>query len=214
MMNLIQTTTATNESIDKKFKTFFEKGERLFNKSEPLDLDKVLEIFRNVFTKYNKALLLPIDYEEEPIYTLLKNIENNHADLQENNDNNNNIQTVKTVTGDEAFFEYLKEFYTKTNYEYFHFMLKFILMFRQSINKLKRQNVNDDTLNIFLDPNEYYTKLNSPECIPDMCNDFIMEFMEPNDYFGMDTMELIEIIQHFCYWLFIKNFTTSRLSLV
>lgn len=121
---------------------------------------------------------------------------------------------MKTVTGDEAFFEYLKEFYTKTNYEYFHFMLKFILMFRQSINKLKRQNVNDDTLNIFLDPNEYYTKLNSPECIPDMCNDFIMEFMEPNDYFGMDTMELIEIIQHFCYWLFIKNFTTSRLSLV
>ena len=28
-----------------------------------------------------------------------------------------------------------------------------------------------------------------------------------------DKAELIEIIQHFCYWLFMKNYTKSKLSL-
>jgi len=110
---------------------------------------------------------------------------------------------------DDIFFSYLKEFYSKTNQEYFHFMFKFIIMFRQCINKLKNYN----TFNL-PDPINYYSQHQNAEIVPDLCNDFVTEFMEPKDYFGMDTLELIEIIQHLCHWLFINNFTTSRLTLV
>jgi len=88
-------------------------------------------------------------------------------------------------------------------------MFKFVIIYRQCINKLKNPSTYNppDLIN-------YYTQHNNAEGVPDMCNDFVTDFMEPKDYFGMDTMELIEIIQHLCHWLFIKNYTTSRLTLV
>lgn len=82
-------------------------------------------------------------------------------------------------------------------------------MFRQCINKIKNPSTYNPPV-----PAEYYTQHNNSEGLPDLCNDFITDFMEPKEYFGMDTMELIEIIQHLCHWLFIKNYTTSRLTLV
>ncbi len=141
--------------------------------------------------------------------------------------NNNNIENVnehqaqpqlqKQNNCDTAFFAYVKEFYPQTNYDYFHFLLKFVVMFRQCINKLKKSNnniINSTEASEGFNSQNYFTQLNNAEGVPDMCNDFVTEFMEPMDYFGMDTMELIEIIQHFCHWLFLKNYTTSRLTLV
>lgn len=142
----------------------------------------------------------------------------NNVNTEENliNSSNNNNETLqqqqKESSCDTAFFAYIKEFYPSTNYDYFHFLLKFVVMFRQCINKLKRSD-NSDPQQV-TDPKNYFTQLNNAEGVPDMCNDFVTEFMEPMDYFGMDTMELIEIIQHFCHWLFLKNYTTSRLTLV
>ena len=41
--------------------------------------------------------------------------------------------------------------------------------------------------------------------------------MEPNNFFGIENNdeknEIIEIIQHFCIWLFKKEYTKSKLSL-
>ena len=57
----------------------------------------------------------------------------------------------------------------------------------------------------------------TPEGLPDLCNEFYGEFMEPNDFFGIDNQEekneIIEIIQHFCIWLFKNDYTKSKLSL-
>lgn len=78
-------------------------------------------------------------------------------------------------------------------------------MFRECINKLKK---NVDNLK------EEFTQTNNAETVPDTCNEFIIDFMEPNDYYGLDTNELIEAIQHLCYWLYVNNFTTSRLTLL
>ena len=57
----------------------------------------------------------------------------------------------------------------------------------------------------------------SPEGLPDLCNEFYGEFLEPNNFFGLneenEKNEIIEIIQHFCIWLFKCEYTKSKLSL-
>jgi len=142
--------------------------------------------------------------EEDPFYSYIEKNEIPDEAQQIIDDQNSKLHNI-----DEIFAAYLKNFYNQTNSDYFHFMFKFVIMFRQSINKLK----NASTFNL-PDPINYYTQHNNAEGVPDMCNDFVTDFMEPNNYFGMDTLELIEIIQHLCHWLFIKNYTTSRLTLV
>jgi hypothetical protein len=56
-----------------------------------------------------------------------------------------------------------------------------------------------------------------PEGLPDLCNEFYGEFMEPNNFFGISELEekneIVEIIQHFCIWLFKNEYTKSKLSL-
>jgi hypothetical protein len=47
-----------------------------------------------------------------------------------------------------------------------------------------------------------------------MCNDYFIDFMEPHNYFGLNCNELIELIQHFCYWLVSKTYTQSNLTLI
>lgn len=163
------------------------------------------EVFLDLFKNYKNDIFFHENPEEDPFYQNIKKQENVPQEIQQSVEENkpkpNNI--------DDIFFEYLKEFYNQMNPEYFHFMFKFVIMFRQCINKLK----NPSTFNP-PEPKNYYTQHNNAEGVPDLCNDFVTEFMEPKDYFGMETMELIEIIQHLCHWLFIKNFTTSRLTLV
>ena len=56
-----------------------------------------------------------------------------------------------------------------------------------------------------------------PEKIPELCNEFDKEFMESSNFFGIkkkkEKREIIEIIQHFCIWLFKSEYTKSKLSL-
>lgn len=156
-----------------------------------------------IFNRYSEEIFFHTDAESDPFYTLIKTREQTKETEQEANKE----EGINSI--DEVFYAYLKEFYSQTNNEYFHFMCKFIILFRQSINKLK----SPDTYNP-PNPKNYYCQHNNAEGVPDLCNDFVTEFMEPKDYFGMDVMELIEIIQHLCHWLFTNNHTTSRLTLV
>lgn len=63
-----------------------------------------------------------------------------------------------------------------------------------------------------------YTSFVNPETVPEICNEFVTEFLENNDYFGIpsdyERNEIIELIQHFCLWLYQNGYTQSRLSLV
>jgi len=113
----------------------------------------------------------------------------------------NNMSQYKHI--DEIFAKYLEEVSKDCNKEYFEFITKFVILFRECINKHKDDNTGD----------EYSIKFNADN-VPDMCNEFITDFMEGYDYFGLDTMELIDIIQHLCNWLYENKFTTSKLSLV
>lgn len=112
---------------------------------------------------------------------------------------------------DELFFKYLKEFSGKTNKEYFWFMIKFIVLFRECINTLRANLVKKEDQD---EKNKLYTQIYNAETVPEICNDFFVDFMDPYEFFGLYKEELIELIQHFCYWLYSKKYTQSHLTLL
>ena len=105
--------------------------------------------------------------------------------------------------------KYLDFVYELTNETYYKFVVMFVVLFRESINVSfkKRKEGNDD---------KEYCENKNAENVPEQCNEFFSEFLESNNFFDFDggyKNELIEIIQHFCHWLFINNHTKSKLSL-
>lgn len=112
------------------------------------------------------------------------------------------IHQNHTITADEIFAKYIQTVFPQTNKEYFLFIVKFVVLFRECINNSKSVSGPE------------FTVTGNAESVPDMCNEFITEFMESNEFFGLDINELIEIIQHFCNWLYENKFTTSRLTLL
>ena len=118
------------------------------------------------------------------------------------------LNKIQSYNLDGILFFYLKEFYKNTNLEYFWFMIKFIVLFRECINRLRADLVKKDQ------QNKLYSEIYNCENVPEVGNDFILEFMEPYDYFGMNKDELIELIQHFCYWLNLKEYTHLNLTLL
>jgi hypothetical protein len=113
-------------------------------------------------------------------------------------------------TCDEAFYEYLFTFKSKTNQKFFSLMIKFVLLFRECYDVSKNKEVKEQD-------RKAVTDSITPEGLPDLCNEFYGEFLEPNNFFGIneqqDKNEIIEIIQHFCLWLYKNEFTKSKLSL-
>ena len=107
---------------------------------------------------------------------------------------------------DEIFTEYLMNVHSLTNENYFIFILKFILLFRESIN-LKM--IHEKKYSI-----KEYTSSECAKLIPDFCNNFFSNYLVEN-YFGFndsDIDEFINLVQHLCRWLLIKNYTTLNLD--
>jgi hypothetical protein len=138
-----------------------------------------------IFLKYNSIY-------EMPFYKELKLQINSQATPYEKN------------SCDQIFASYIIQYFPLTNREYFIFLHKFVTLFRECINHFKPSD----------HPSSEHTQSNSADGVPDLCNEFITEFMESNDNFRLETTELIEIIQHFCNWLYENKFTTSRLTLL
>ena len=112
---------------------------------------------------------------------------------------------------DQLFFNYLKEFSKKVNDDYLWFMFKFIVLFRECINLKKKELIKPENKT---DDRKEYTQIYNAEKVPEMCNYFFLEFLEPYNYFGLLKDELIELVQHFCYWLYKNQFTQSHLTLL
>lgn len=199
--------TIPAETHEKKFKSFFEKDIRLPDPKDPVTTEVALSYFEEYFKLYKDKLYSQMDnMTQHPFYLVLCQSFNS-----ENEQSPNNSDDPKYSTCDEQFAQYLKEVSNKTNKGYYCFIMKFVTLFRECINNVKKGAV--DVTKITNDKSEY-SQLYAAENAPDLCNDFIVEFMEPNDYYGLDTNELIEAIQHLCYWLYMNNYTTSRLSLL
>ena len=101
----------------------------------------------------------------------------------------------------------------RTNRNYFGYIFKIITLFREALNKFKP---GDDRLTF--PKNVEYTEVRNAELCPDICNDFISDFLDTAHYFGMkdenERNEVVDLMQHLCQWLFENGQTTSRLSLL
>ena len=123
------------------------------------------------------------------------------------NDIQNEVGNVNTC--DDAFSEYLISFMNKTNRKYFSLMLKLILLFRECYDISKNKDRNEEE-------KQAVTNSLSPQELPELCNEFFA-FLEDNGFFGIigigEVNEIVEIVLHFCTWLFKNKYTLSRLSL-
>ena len=161
----------------------------------------VEEVFKFIYqaSTSNKLFSHPNSYEENPI---LKNLVENASVSQ---------KPKSEKTCDEVFYEYLFTFKNQTNRKYFALLTKFILLFRECYDISKTKDKPEE------ERKKPVTDTISPEGLPDLCNEFYGEFMEPNYFFGIEDNdeknEIIEIIQHFCIWLFKNEYTKSKLSL-
>jgi hypothetical protein len=189
---------------------YYYYSDKIFQKNPEIENHNFLKTFTKNILKINNNINNNNELEKE---------KEKEKDLQENNHNENHNNNEKEKTQeieeinnpikfnsiDEIFSKYLEEVASDCNKEYFEFITKFVILFRECINKVRR-NLND--INI-----EFSVK-NNADTVPDTCNEFITDFMENNDYFGLDTMELIDIIQHLCNWMYENKYTTSKLTLV
>ena len=157
------------------------------------------------------------DVKEYSFYELIvNNWEKEEPEIQKQslsfimkNDVGSNKSDCPNLDG--IFYLYLKDVSKKTNTNYFWYVIKFIVLFREFINN-KRKNLvrkEDQT-----EKNTEYCQIYDAEDIPEVCNDFIVDFMESYNFFGLNQQELIELIQHFCFWLIYKSYTNLNLVLI
>ena len=133
--------------------------------------------------------------------------------IRNNNKDKENCVNEKTnsLNIDGVCYLYLREFSKKTNKDYFWFMNKFIILFREFLNQTKKSVIKEEYKT---ENKKEYTQIYSPEGIAELCNDFFLDFMEPKKNFGLNQDELIELTQHFCYWLYHKQYTQNYLTLL
>ena len=198
-----------------KFMYFFNEDHRKVFDDNIINIDIVKNDLRIIFKQCHQEIFKEIDsVENYSFYQLITdNWEKEEPNLVQEcfiaiNRIDEPLNKIQSYNIDSIFFFYLKEHSKNVNLEYFWFMIKFIVLFRECINKLRDNLVKKD------EQNKAYSEIYNCENVPEMCNDFMLEFMEPYDYFGLNKDELIELIQHFCYWLNLKQYTQLHLSLL
>ena len=140
----------------------------------------VKNVFNSIYLGPYKSKLFsqPKNYLENPIL-------NNLATSSPLPNKQKNEKTC-----DDAFYEYLNTFKDKANDNYFTLLLKFVLLFRECYDVSKNKENNGTK--------EAVTNKLTPEGLPDLCNEFYGEFMEPNNFFGIeDQKDKNEIIYGF-----------------
>lgn len=209
----------TYSKIEKRSKLFFEKEYRRPIQNEKIDLDYIKRILDIIFSlcKYNFYGVVSnssTSYDQYPFFNfIISNWNNNKIQLDyfengkeekssELNKLNNHLlgteQNIKTNNIEKVLTFYLKDCGNKTNREYFEILMKFVVLFREGIN--------------FVYDSQDYTINNDSQEIPNMLNDIIEKYFQPNFFFGFEMKELLEVIIHFCHWLFINHFTSLKVT--
>ena len=108
---------------------------------------------------------------------------------------------------DEVFADYIVKMANYVNPAFMTRLLKFITLFRECVNIINKEKVRSDSKD--------YTEITNAEDVPDVSNDFITEFLDPDtNIFEFGKEEAIDLTQNFCHWLYENNYTCSKLSLI
>ena len=200
----------------RKYNSFFNDKKRKKTENIYINLNLIEEQLINIFKKYKIKLFFTIENIQN--YSFYKLIINNwdkeNPDLEKESLNgihelNEIPKKIKKTNLDGIFFIYLKEVSKITNINYFYFILEFIIIFREYINELRNNYIYKE---IQTENKKYYTEIYNAESVPNICNDFFNIFLEKYN-FTLDENELMEIIQHFCYWLYKNHFSSNHLTI-
>ncbi len=183
-----------------KYDNFFNQPNRKAEEGKTLNIPVLVQnVFNSLYQGNYKSKLFsqPNSYQENSIL-------NNLVKESPLPDKPKNEKTC-----DDVFYEYLYTFKDKANDKYFTLLMKFVILFRECYDVSKNKENQEKK--------EAVTCKLTPEGLPDLCNEFYGEFMDPNNFFDIEDEEekneIIEIIQHFCIWLFKNEYTKSKLSL-
>ena len=127
--------------------------------------------------------------------------------LKDEHDINKNIEDEKTAT-DFVLMNYLDKMSIYCNEKYFEKLIVFVTLFREHINILNKDKFKD----------KEFTEEVEAEDIPESSNEFITDFLFPNDdedfVFDMSKEEAIDLTRNLCNWMYLNNFTCSKLFLL
>jgi hypothetical protein len=209
-----------NETIiaQKQYISFLDTERRRPQSNEKeISLDLIKQYIKEGFFLYKDIMYIKREkVEDYPLYkTLIEMWENEKPKIEYDSTTEEIEKQIKnkmehtsnnkSVLIDKIFCLYLKELSKLTNNEYFIFIIKFIILFREYLNESKK-DINDI--------NKEYTTMKNGNLIPEYCNDFFNDFLEMKNYFNLDRNEFIELVHHFCYWLYDNNFAPAHLSII
>ena len=187
---------------------------------DKISLDEIKLFIKETFELYKNFLFSYYESEENyPLYQLVKdNWEEktpkihfeSYVDDTNNKKKSDNSKIKKSNSPcvDELFYLYVKEYSEKTNKKYFKFMIKFVFLFREYINKFKKEIVTKD---IIIKDKKEYTQLFNGKEISELSNDFLIDFIDSNKFSELNREEITELLQHFCYWLYDNHYSESHL---
>lgn len=204
----------------KDYNNFLEEKKK--KKEENVDLSDIKGVFNDMFIRYRNDLFEEVEnIEKNTFYNLFKeNWEKDNKTISNNLEKESyssmlncspSINIVNKPPIDCIFFQYIKYISNIIEKDYVVFIIKFIIIFRQYLNKEKQGLINSEHIN---EKKKEYTQIYDASVIPDFFNDFLMDFMENRNYFNLDKDELVKIIEYFCFWLFLEGYTDSHLTKV
>ena len=184
--------------------TFFLKEERT-GKTTPEEINKCIDkAFNEIYVQdkknviENRGIKFYYNIEEHPFLLKFK------RDPHDVNKTGEEQQKADLV-----FIEYLNKMSIHCNPNYYVKLVKFVTLFREHSNQINSPKVTE--------ANKVYTEEFNAEDVPDTSNEFITDFLNPednNDDLGFTKDEAIDLTQNLCYWMYENNFTCSKLSLI
>lgn len=146
-------------------------------------------------------------------------------------------------TCDELFAKYLAEVSSKTNEDYFKIVAKFVMLYRECLNKygwLKlfeniapqietEEQKNLPTASDATSPKvtrqilltveqinqmkDEYCTVNNGEFAPEVANEFVVLFL-PDNRGGLEASECINLVINLSEWLFANGYTCTKVSII
>ena len=142
------------------------------------------------------------DYSKVEVHPFLGTFLNDLHDI------NKNYEDEKTIT-DLVLINYLNKMSTYCNEKYYEKLIIFVTLFREHINIINQDKIEDK--------GKEFTKIKEAEDVPESSNEFITDFLYPDDQeseFGLNKEEAIDLTRNLCNWMYMNNFTCSKLFLL
>ena len=136
---------------------------------------------------------------EHPLFN--KFLNDLHKKDEKIDDNENKIT-------DDVFIDYLNKVSSYCNPVFYEKILIFVGLFREYVNQVYSNKVEKGL---------EFTAQEKAEDVPDTSNEFILDFIDPDENdndFGFNKDECIDLIQNLCHWMYENNFTCSKLSMI